>query len=163
MTAISMVPNNNNNNGSCLISSRKRKRRAELHVRFCTQPEVIVYTYSQSDYDRSGLFPDAKKEDQQKQQFIFRLSINFVQNQPEIIQQPPLFKKKSKFNNNNNNSQRPKLSIDTSNLHGPLYFTNMTTNHQKKQEIIIDEDETNAIDLVTKENTRRNSLPLVSC
>ncbi|GAA5808290.1 hypothetical protein MFLAVUS_001680 [Mucor flavus] len=159
MTTISMVPNNNND-GSCLVSSRKRKRRAELHVRFCTQPEVIVYTYSQSDYDRSGLFPDAKNEDQQKQQFIFRLSINFVQNQPEIIEQPPLFKKKSKFNNNN---QRPKLSIDTSNLHGPLYFTNMTTNHQKKKEIIIEEDETNAIDLVTKENTRRNSLPLVSC
>ncbi|KAG2230240.1 hypothetical protein BDF21DRAFT_423961 [Thamnidium elegans] len=156
MTTISMLPNNNDT--SCLVSSRKRKRRAELHVRFCTQPEVIVYTYSQSDYDRSGLFPDTKKEDQQKQQFIFRLSINFVQNQQEIID-PPLFKKKSKFNNN----QRPKLSIDTSNLHGPLYFTNMTTNHQKKKEIIIEEDETNAIDLVTKENTRRNSLPLVSC
>lgn len=154
MTTISILPNDT----SCLVSSRKRKRRAELHVHFSTQPEVIVYTYSQSDYDRSGLFPDTKKEDQQKQQFIFRLSINFVQNQHEIIE-PPLFKKKSKFNNN----QRPKLSIDTSNLHGPLYFTNMTTNHQKKKEIIIEEDENNAIDLVTKENTRRNSLPLVSC
>ncbi|KAI9356652.1 hypothetical protein BD770DRAFT_389819, partial [Pilaira anomala] len=156
MTTISILPNNNDN--SCLVSSRKRKRREELHVRFCTQPEVIVYTYSQSDYDRSGLFPDdnTKKEDQQKQQFIFRLSINFVQQQPE----QPLFKKKSKFNNN---SQRPKLSIDTSNLHGPLYFTNMTTNHQKKKEILIDEDDNNnPIDLVTKENTRRNSLPLVS-
>jgi hypothetical protein len=145
-----------NNNNSCLVSSRKRKRTSELHVRFCTQPQSIVYTWSQSDYDRSGLFPETttmKKEDHQ--QFIFTLSINFIQqNQAQDIEEPEqhVFKKKSKLN-------RPKLSIDTSSLHGPLYFTNMTTNHQKKNEpIVVEED---PIDLVTKENTRRNSLPLI--
>lgn len=137
------------NNTSCLVSSRKRKR--ELHVSFCTQPENIVYTWSQSDYDRSGLFPDIKKQDQQ---FIFTLSINFVQKPQELEQ--PQFKKKSKFNTS---QQRPKLSIDTSNLNGPLYFTGMSTNHQKKER---DEEET-GFDVVTKENTRRNSLPLIVC
>ncbi|CAO3609683.1 unnamed protein product [Mucor hiemalis] len=160
MTTFAIIPSNNNN--SCLVSSRKRKRASELHVRFCTQPQSIVYTYSQSDYDRSGLFPDTKKEDQQKhQQFIFTLSINFIQNaiheQPQE-EQPLLKKKKSKFNNN-----RPKLSIDTSNVHGPLYFTNMTTNHQKKKEVQPSCLEEDPIDSVTKENTRRNSLPLVIC
>ncbi|KAG2213886.1 uncharacterized protein EV154DRAFT_509154 [Mucor mucedo] len=137
------------NNTSCLVSSRKRKR--ELHVSFCTQPENIVYTWSQSDYDRSGLFPDIKKQDQQ---FIFTLSINFVQKPQEMEQ--PLIKKKSKFNNS---QQRPKLSIDTSNLSGPLYFTGMTTNHQKKER----DEEESAFDFVTQENTRRNSLPLIEC
>lgn len=158
MTTFAIIPSNN----SCLVSSRKRKRASELHVRFCTQPQSIVYTYSQSDYDRSGLFPDTKKEDQQKhQQFIFTLSINFVQkaNNEQPQEEQPLFKKKkSKFNNN-----RPKLSIDTSNLNGPLYFTNMTTNHQKKQEAQPSCLEEDPIDSVTKENTRRNSLPLVLC
>lgn len=162
MTTLAIIPSNNNSS-SCLVSSRKRKR--ELHVRFCTQPQSIIYTYSQTDYDRSGLFPDTKEEDQpkQQQQFIFTLSINFVQpttsindKQVETEQQPLFKKKKSKFNSN-----RPKLSIDTSNLQGPLYFTNMSTNHQKKKEpLSIEED---AIDLVTKENTRRNSLPLILC
>lgn len=145
---MTILPNNN----SCLVSSRKRKR--ELRVSFCTQPENIVYTWSQTDYDRSGLFPDIKKQDQQ---FIFTLSINFVQ-KPQKIEEQPIFKKKSKFNNNNN--QRPKLSIDTSNLNGPLYFTSMTTNHQKKE---LTEEDDNTVDIVTKENTRRNSLPLIVC
>jgi hypothetical protein len=152
MTTLAMMSSNNNNNNSCLVSSRKRKRTSELHVRFCTQPTSIIYTYSQTDYDRSGLFPDTQQNEKQQQQFIFTLSINFVQ--PTEQPQQPLFKKK-KSNN------RPKLSIDTSNLQGPLYFTNMSTNHQKKkQPLPIEED---AIDLVTKENTRRNSLPLVTC
>jgi hypothetical protein len=57
-------------------------------------------------------------------------------------------------------SNKPKLSIDTSNLHGPLYFTNMTTNHQKKEKAIADEHE-EPVDSITKENTRRNSLPTI--
>lgn len=145
-----------NNNNSCLASSRKRKRTSELHVRFCTQPQAIVYTWSQSDYDRSGLFPDTTEtteEDCQPQQFIFALSINIIQPTTQPQEEQPIFKKKSKLN-------RPKLSIDTSNLHGPLYFTNMTTNHQKKNKEPIVVPEEDPIDLVTKENTRRNSLPL---
>lgn len=122
---------------SCLAqSSRKRKR---LHVSFCTQPQNIIYTYSQSDYDRSGSFPDFEE---QQQSYILALKINFIPQLPKKLPETP--------------NKRPKLTIDTSNLSGPLYFTNMTTNHQKKK-IEIDND----VDIVTRENTRRNSLPSI--
>lgn len=151
MTTLAIIPTN-----PCLVqSSRKRKRTTGLHVRFCTQPQNIIYTYSQSDYDRSGLVPDIDSQ-QQKQQYILALSINLFQNEEQVH---PTATMKSKINN-----KRPKLSIDTSNLSGPLYFTNMTTNHQKKpfvEEVEIVDDE--GIDVLTKENTRRNSLPLIIC
>ncbi|KAG0735047.1 hypothetical protein G6F57_014558 [Rhizopus arrhizus] len=133
---------------SCLATSHKRKRSSNHHVRFCTQPQMIIHTYSQSDYDRSGLLFDIqqnKRKKEIKDSFIFALSINFVQN--DFI--PP--KDKARFTN-----KRPKLSIDTSNLSGPLYFTNMTTHHPKEEE-----EEESPVDLETKENTRRNSLPLL--
>lgn len=142
----------------CLTSSsnacRKRKRSSESHVRFSTQPQSIIYTYSQSDYDRSGLLPEIQPQ-HEKQQFIFTLAINFVHHPPPTPTKVQQKLKKS------SPSKRPKLSIDTSNLHGPLYFTNMTTNHQKKMSFSQPEDEKEDIDIVTKENTRRNSLPLV--
>lgn len=149
MTALAIIPTN-----SCLVQpSRKRKRTSGLHVSFCTQPQNIIYTYSQSDYDRSGLMPDMESQ-QQKQQYI--VALLFQQNDKEPVQcKTPI---KAKIN------KRPKLSIDTSNLSGPLYFTNMTTNHQKKP-FIQEEPEINedGIDTLTKENTRRNSLPLIIC
>jgi hypothetical protein len=143
---------------SCLINTtntcRKRKRSSESHVRFSTQPQSIIYTYSQSDYDRSGLLPEIQPQ-HEKQQFIFTLAINFVRHPPLTpIKEQQKLKKSSP-------TKRPKLSIDTSNLQGPLYFTNMTTNHQKKMNFFQPEDEKEDIDIVTKENTRRNSLPLV--
>ncbi|CEP15200.1 hypothetical protein [Parasitella parasitica] len=146
---------------SCLSTAiktacRKRKRSSQSHVRFSTQPQSIIYTYSQSDYDRSGLLPDPQPQ-HEKQQFIVALAFNFVPSQSSPVEQSPTFVKKSTRN------KKPKLSIDTSNLHGPLYFTNMTTNHQKKsiQAISPAEDEKDDFDILTKENTRRNSLPLV--
>jgi hypothetical protein len=137
-----MIPNN-----SCLVQpSRKRKRPSEHHVRFCTQPQSIIYTWSQSDYDRSGFYiPETNQK-----QFIFTLSINFVHQPKENLNE-----KKPKFN-----SKRPKLSIDTTNLQGPLYFTKMTTNHQKQMQTEHKEDEKEEVDLLTRENTRRNSLVL---
>lgn len=141
-----MIPNS-----SCLVqSSRKRKRPSEQHVRFCTQPQNVIYTWSQSDYDRGGFYiPDSSQ-----QQVIFTLSINFVHQPNENVNQK--MAKKPKFTN-----KRPKLSIDTTNLQGPLYFTNMTTNHQKQMQAEYKkEDEKEDIDLLTRENTRRNSLVL---
>ncbi|KAI8639053.1 hypothetical protein BD408DRAFT_422039 [Parasitella parasitica] len=146
---------------SCLTTAikttcRKRKRSSESHVRFSTQPQSIIYTYSQSDYDRSGLLPVIQPQ-HEKQQFILTLAFNFVHSQPSQVDQKPMFNKKSTRN------KRPKLTIDTSNLHGPLYFTSMTTNHQKKsiQPLSPAEDDKEDFDSLTKENTRRNSLPLV--
>lgn len=148
---------------SCLTTSttacRKRKRTSDSHVRFSTQPQSIIYTYSQSDYDRSGLsFPQIQTQ-HDKQKFILALAINFVgfdAPPPSPPAEQPAFTKKPK-------SKRPKLSIDTANLQGPLYFTNMTTNHQKKSLSSPPSpvEEVEEIDIVTKENTRRNSLPLV--
>jgi TFIIF-interacting CTD phosphatase-like protein len=128
-------------NSSCIVQpSRKRKRPSEHHVRFCTQPQSVIYTWSQSDYDRSGFYiPETNPQ----QQLIFTLSINFVHKETQ---------NKPKFN-----SKRPKLSIDTTNLQGPLYFTKMTTNHQKQMQAEEDKEE---VDHLTRENTRRNSLVL---
>lgn len=145
----------------CLMTSnttcRKRKRSLDSHVRFSTQPQSIIYTYSQSDYDRSGLsFPEIQHD---KQKFILALAINFVGSDaspPSPPAEQPTFSKKPK-------NKRPKLSIDTTNLKGPLYFTNMTTNHQKKALASPPSpvEEVEEVDIITKENTRRNSLPLV--
>ncbi|GAN09617.1 hypothetical protein MAM1_0278c09148 [Mucor ambiguus] len=138
---------------------RKRKRSLDSHVRFSTQPQSIIYTYSQSDYDRSGLsFPETQTQ-HDKKKFILALAINFVGSDaspPSPPAEQPTFVKKSKNN-------RPKLSIDTTNLHGPLYFTDMTTNHQKKALVSPPSpvEEVEEVDIITKENTRRNSLPLV--
>ena len=133
---------------SCLASSHKRRRTSsQLHVRFCTQPQIITY-YSRSD--RDGLFfdmPSSPKE--HKQDPFILLSINFFES--------PL-KRKAKFT-----SKRPKLTIDTSNLSGPLYFTSMTTNHAKyilKADLEEDQEEEDPIDMETRENTKRNSLRL---
>ncbi|KAK4518824.1 pyruvate carboxylase [Mucor velutinosus] len=151
---------------SCLITSnaacRKRKRSLGSHVRFSTQPQSIIYTYSQSDYDRSGLSSPEIQTQHDKQKFILALAINFVgsvASPPSPPAEQPAFVKKSK-------NKRPKLSIDTTNLQGPLYFTNMTTNHQKKAlasppSPVEGVDELEELDIITKENTRRNSLPLV--
>ncbi|KAF1804621.1 hypothetical protein V8B55DRAFT_1586527 [Mucor lusitanicus] len=148
---------------SCLMTNntacRKRKRSLDSHVRFSTQPQSIIYTYSQSDYDRSGLsFPEIQTQ-HEKQKFILALSINFVGSDaspPSPPAETPIFVKKPK-------NKRPKLSIDTTNLQGPLYFTNMTTNHQKKALASPPSpvEEVEEVDIITKENTRRNSLPLV--
>ncbi|KAI8971385.1 hypothetical protein BDB01DRAFT_811627 [Pilobolus umbonatus] len=133
---------------SCIVSTKRK--RPNLHVSFCTLPQIVIYTHSQSDYDRSGLFPETPINNNvynnDNKSLIFTLSINFV-NTPIINTQ------KIKLKSN----KRPKLSIDTSNLQGPLYFTNMTTNHQRKK-MEMDED---VLDNETRENTRRNSLPLI--
>lgn len=148
MSTITLLPVSR----SCISTTRKRKRSSELRVSFSTQPHSIIYTYSQSDYDRSGLFPDTPSVPS-KESFIFAVSINFVP-APLLTSSVVYPPKKKRMSN------KPKLSIDTSNLHGPLYFTNMTTNHQKKEKAIADEHE-EPVDSITKENTRRNSLPTI--
>ncbi|OBZ91462.1 hypothetical protein A0J61_00512 [Choanephora cucurbitarum] len=135
---------------SCLIdSSRKRKRSSGLHVHFSTQPQSIIYTYSQSDYDRSGLVPE--KNGHQTNRIFLAFSINIVSNPIHPTDVNYVTKKQKKH------AKRPKLTIDTTNLQGPLYFTKLTTNHQKIKKEQPDDEE---MDPLTKENTRRNSLPL---
>ncbi|KAI8365789.1 hypothetical protein BD560DRAFT_401742 [Blakeslea trispora] len=136
-------------NSSCLThSSRKRKRSPDLHVHFSTQPQSIIYTHSQSDYDRSGLLPDIS--DQQPSRIFLAFSINIVSNPIPPTDSECVTEKQKKH------AKRPKLTIDTGNLQGPLYFTKLTTNHQKGKKEQFDDEE---MDTLTKENTRRNSLP----
>ncbi|SAM01796.1 hypothetical protein [Absidia glauca] len=160
---------NQGSSSSSMIHDRKRKRRGSdgspLQVRFCTQPSEVIDTYSPVEYDRSGLFPSepvslpAKNDN-----IILTLSFGFVTplsscHQPQP--QPQLHQPSSPISKNKANKKRPKLSIDTSNIHdGPLYFTNMTTNHQKKEQSHIPEDDHDA--RVTMENTEMNRRCLVA-
>ncbi|KAI8339462.1 hypothetical protein BC941DRAFT_420561 [Chlamydoabsidia padenii] len=148
---------------SCTIHDRKRKRRTSdgnpLQVRFCTQPNEIIDTYSPVEYDRSGLFSTDNSDGIKSDNIILTLSIGFVTPlscQPTSTP-PPVIKNKS-------DRKRPKLSIDTSNIHdGPLYFTSMTTNHQKKEHaqplVHLDDDHEARI---TMENTEMNRRCLVA-
>lgn len=140
------------------LVDRKRKRRGSLQVRFCPEPCEIIDTYSQADYDRGGLFPD---EHQQPPAFnkniVLTLSFGFMASPPSPPPAPPIVSSPKKLKTDN--KKRPKLSIDTSKIHdGPLYFTSMTTNHQKKeQQQVFRED-----DRITMENTEINRRCLVA-
>ncbi|KAI9029718.1 hypothetical protein CLU79DRAFT_735655 [Phycomyces nitens] len=133
---------------SCTRTSRP------LQVRFCPQPSVM-YTYSQADYDRSGLFPENTDMSSFIKPILFTVSVNFMAPKPHSMATPRTIRKKK--------ISRPKLTIDTSSLHGPLYFTGMTTNHEKKERLM-DIEESDSLEeddewiLKTRENTRRNSL-----
>lgn len=134
---------------SCLAQNTTSRKRKRLHVSFCTLPENVIYTHSQSDYDR-GSSTDFFS-DYHTPAYFFALKINF------IPQEQPI-ESTSVTSDSSNNKKRPKLTIDTSNLSGPLYFTKMTTNHQKRREAAYDDDN-DFFDRLTAENTRRNSLP----
>ncbi|KAI9496753.1 hypothetical protein BDB00DRAFT_785212 [Zychaea mexicana] len=144
----------------------KRKRSASLHVRFCSEAPQVEYTYSQSDYDRSGLFPTVTPQDIENiynSPVILAVSFNMITtntttttttttkalSQKQTTPMPPLKRTKQQ--------KPPRLSIDTSNIHGPLFFTSMTTNHQKKSLMIppmtpIDHQEDNDDDLLRKKH-----------
>ncbi|KAI7870915.1 hypothetical protein BDF14DRAFT_1740767 [Spinellus fusiger] len=146
---------------SCIMrTSRKPRRVLPLQVRFCPQPSVM-YTYSQADYDRSGLFPEnpsISKLSYPPKPILLTVSVNFMptsKSHPTATSSHTIRKKKM--------LQRPRLTIDTSNLHGPLFFTNMTTHHEKKEkfdyedsDILTDKEDEEWV--LTRENTRRNSL-----
>ncbi|KAI7897973.1 uncharacterized protein BX663DRAFT_526640 [Cokeromyces recurvatus] len=125
MTLLSVSPIN-----SCLVqASHKRKRIHGLHVRFCTQPQDIIYTYSQTDYDRSGLYSNIDEQDR-KEKFTRAISIFCEQ---EILFQMMTSQKQQPIIKNikKSNKIRPNLVINTNNLQDPLYFTNLTTDYQK--------------------------------
>ncbi|KAI8139817.1 hypothetical protein BJV82DRAFT_625127 [Fennellomyces sp. T-0311] len=133
-------------------SGTKRKRSTSLHVRFCSEAPQVEYTYSQSDYDRSGLFPTVTAEDIQKiytNPVIVAVSINMITPAPPAATaMPPLKRTKQQ--------RPPRLSIDTSKIHGPLFFTNMTTNHQKKTLPPMTPVDNDDQDEQTRENTKHN-------
>ncbi|KAI8987256.1 hypothetical protein BDF20DRAFT_909896 [Mycotypha africana] len=157
-----MVTNTNiPNRTSCLVqslSSKKRRSPDFRRVHFCTQPQRIIYTYSHSDYDRSGPFYDIF-EHYAKEKFIVALSISFVQLQKESKQKqeqqrPKPFtsttsittisqktelpadntrpKQRTVEEQKLGKRKRPNLSVDTTNM-SPLYLTNLTTNYQSKR------------------------------
>lgn len=153
--------NTSSSSSSSNTMTKKRKRSSSLHVRFCTEAPRVEYTYSQSDYDRSGLFPTITPDTQPsvsspapppqstKPSMILAVSFSVVAHNDEKkgAEQaiPPTKRNKAQ--------RRPRLTIDTSSIHGPLFFTNMTTNHKKPAVI---EDNEDVIDQQTLENTRRN-------
>ncbi|CAO3654055.1 unnamed protein product [Cunninghamella echinulata] len=161
--------NNNSSSSSLLIRKRKRNVSTTTKVHFCTKPNEIIDTYSALEYDRSGLYDqynnnelpinhhqDNNNNNNNKNNIIFTLSINFIPTTTTITNTTSL----STTNDNKSlqNKKKPKLSIDTSNIHGPLYFTNMSTNHQKKDQTsrLYHED-----DNITLKNTEFNRRSLV--
>ncbi|KAI8099887.1 uncharacterized protein BX664DRAFT_322333 [Halteromyces radiatus] len=152
-----------NESSSSLLMDRKRKRSSSgLRVHFCTKPQEIIDTYSSSEYNRSGLFPDYHQDNHSSKDFILTLSFGFLS---PPSSPPTISTKKAKVDK----KKKPKLSIDTSTIHdGPLYFTNMTTNHQKKDQqqqhqlmTPIDDDDDDD-ERTTLENTEINRRCLVT-
>ena len=160
------IGNNHSSSNTCSSMTKKRKRSSSLHVRFCTEAPRVEYTYSQSDYDRSGLFPTITPDAQApispppsqstnaKPSMILAVSFSVVTHNNDNAKNinsgveesiPPTKRNKAQ--------RRPRLTIDTSSIHGPLFFTNMTTNHKKPAVV---EDNDDVIDQQTLENTRRN-------
>lgn len=129
----------------CSSNNKKRKRSTSLRVRFCLEQTRIAYTYSQSDYDRSGLFPVVDTE-----KVVLTVSVVASPIQQGTPTTPVTDNKPIK------KLQRPpRLTIDTTNIEGPLFFTSLTTNHQK-QKPHGDEEEDEHQDAQTIENTKRN-------
>ncbi|CAO3599035.1 unnamed protein product [Absidia cylindrospora] len=175
-----MHTNNFIDGSSSTIADRKRKRRGTLRVRFCTEPCEIIDTHSPLDYDRGGLFPNVSHDNQSNNTYtnsnsnnniILTLSFGFMAPSchPTAPSPPPQQQQQQQQSNlmvkkPRTDKKRPKLSIDTSNLHdGPLYFTSMTTNHQKKeqqQQKLNAEDDHDA--RITMENTEMNRRCLVA-
>lgn len=141
---------------ACLSSGNKRKR--SLRVHFCVEQPRVAYTYSQSDYDRSGLFSDAAPmspivpQQTQHDASIIPVHATITVVSLSVAAHPadaPINKKQK---------NKPRLSIDTSSIHGPLYLTNLTTNHQKRslnQDTTKNHDDDESDDQ-TRENTKRN-------
>ncbi|ORZ02830.1 hypothetical protein BCR43DRAFT_429739 [Syncephalastrum racemosum] len=140
-----------------LSSGNKRKR--SLRVHFCVEQPRVAYTYSQSDYDRSGLFcdvtpisPIVPQQTQQHDASIIPVHATITVVSLSVTTHPagsPTSKKQK---------NKPRLSIDTSSIHGPLYLTNLTTNHQKRslnQDTTKDHEDDESDDQ-TRENTKRN-------
>ena len=145
LTSSISLPSSTTTTASSSSSGNKRKRSTSLHVRFCSEAPQVEYTYSQSDYDRSGLFPTVTPQDIEKiyNNPVF-LAVSFNITTPVVAQEPPQ-PQASRPMKRTKQQKPPRLSIDTSAIHGPLFFTNMTTNHQKKSLIPpitpVDQDE----------------------
>ncbi|KAI8065444.1 hypothetical protein BC940DRAFT_304110 [Gongronella butleri] len=133
-------------------TERKRKLSEDhtpMRVRFCSKPHEVIATYSPCEYDRSGLFPDVPP---------LSLYPNVI---PATMVMPPSMDAAAKSMLSpppstclpsppieqddaepwpatqaptaaKTQRKRPKLTIDTSAIQGPLFFTDLSTNHQKK-------------------------------
>ncbi|KAF7728767.1 hypothetical protein EC973_005605 [Apophysomyces ossiformis] len=121
---------------SCYLSTPK-KTKATKKVRFDTDNNIIIYTYSSEEYDR-GASP-----------VLYKLNPSIPLKPKlslDIPTLPPSSPCDSEDDGSSNSSspstpaadrlppfspkkQRPKLSVDTSICTGPLFFTSLSTNH----------------------------------
>ncbi|CAO3598949.1 unnamed protein product [Absidia cylindrospora] len=183
-----MHTNNINTGSSSMIADRKRKRRDRgvLRVRFCTEPCEVIDTYSPFEYNRGGLFPDVDHDEENVNHYQHSSDYNHSNHNNNIIltfsfgfmsptsscqshRSPtspilPRQTSSSEIKRNKGDKKKPKLSIDTSNIQdGPLYFTNMTTNHQKNEQPFLTDIGDDDLDAkITMENTEINRRCLVA-
>lgn len=123
---------------SCLSHTRKRKRPEKKQVRFDTEHITVIDTYSPLDYDRGSIFslpiqyklnPNIKPLNSLSLDIPHCISDD--SSEDGASPQPYIEKK------------RPKLSIDTSICAGPLFLTNLSTNHVRHKVHDDDNDSTN--------------------
>lgn len=134
-------------------TSLKRKRSMEdiqptKTVRFSTEKEEIIYTYSPTDYDRSGIhcvpvlytvnpiIYETKK-----------LSVSIPENSCSSTASSPTESEVSSPEYDTRETFTrikkgvPKLKIDTSVCRGPLFFTHLSTNPSKSSLPKFDDDD----------------------
>ncbi|ORX52009.1 hypothetical protein DM01DRAFT_1384259 [Hesseltinella vesiculosa] len=129
---------------STLHTNRKRKLSEDhtpFRVRFSSTPQVMD-TYSPSEYDRSGLFPDVPPLVLYPKIIPSTMplpsSLSPLPSPPATcLPSPPIEEDLDQQWLPAKRSQRkkPKLTIDTSAIQGPLFFTELSTNHQKKSKL----------------------------
>lgn len=135
-----------------LISS-KRKRSMEANytptktVRFSTEKEQVIYTYSTTDYDRSGIHcvPVLYTVNPAIFEARKKLSVSIPDKDCSSVSSPtesdvssPEYDPRETFTRI---KKGPKLRIDTSVCKGPLFFTTLSTNPTKSSLPKLDDDE----------------------
>jgi hypothetical protein len=127
------------------LTSSKRKRSMEDNqtpiptktVRFSTEKEQVIYTYSPTDYDRSGIHSVPVLYTVNPAIFESRkkLSVSIPQKDCSSVSSPtesdvssPEYDARETFTRI---KKGPKLTINTSICQAPLFFTNLSTNPAK--------------------------------
>ncbi|CAO3679547.1 unnamed protein product [Umbelopsis ramanniana] len=137
------------------LTCSKRKRSMEDNqlptptktVRFSTEKEEVIYTYSPTDYDRSGIHcvPVLYTVNPVIFESRRKLSVSIPEKDYSSVSSPtesdvssPEYDARETFTRI---KKGPKLRIDTSICQGPLFFTKLSTNPAKSSFPALDDDD----------------------
>ncbi|KAI8096886.1 uncharacterized protein BX664DRAFT_325109 [Halteromyces radiatus] len=117
------------------------------NVRFSTTPEVVKYTYSAADYDRSHIqklgspmsYSVQLQPSSSSRPFITPLDFSSLPGTSSSPSSPCIEKGK----------KQSKLTINTKMVAGPLFFTNLSTQYDHWSELEEEEQEEDIDDIPT--------------